>query len=312
MIDNVLQGEAYVKSQCLQRERNLAALIQNLLDHLDFVQDDNSTRRWKKQQTLAIVCFSDDFNVAGADLSQGPTHWFSTDTIVVTDNKITFEPQYTVLKLPDSYWSIFYYTPAGQFAPQRDFHLSINRGDLQRKLILQEFLKNRNIQQDYVNYNANGNTEQPILQRPVSFEQANLESYLNLVVETYAGDATITFSEKTFRALQTPAPWMLFACRNTVKYLRELGFDVLDDVIDHNYDSVFQTGQDGINKIKNWVQAAHHNLERAKSFPELTTRCQQAAEHNRNLLKIWKYQWPDDLAAWLPDLVKVLNKQLQD
>ncbi len=312
MIDNVYQGEAYVKSQCLQREQNVAALMQDLIENLGYTRVDETRTRWQTAQSNAVVRLGDDFNICRINYRE-PEHWFPKNTVVITDNKILFEPVYTVCKLPDSYWSIFYYQPSGVFVPQKDFHLSINRGCLQRQTILNEFVNIRgNTEQDYLNYNASGSNSEPILKRLVSFETANLQSFINLVIETYTGDDTITFSEKTFRALQTPAPWMLYACRTTISYLKSLGFDVLDDVIDHGYENTYQTGENGIDKIRDWLKYAVQNLEQAKAYPNLDARCLQAATHNQQLLLTWKKRWPSEFATWLPDTVNALNKQIQD
>ena len=133
--------------------------------------------------------------------------------------------------------------------------------------------------------------------------------YINVVVETYAGDNTITFSEKTFRALQTPAPWMLFACKDSIDYLRSIGFDVLDGLVNHSYDSVYQTGTNGIDKINNWIATGIQNLESIKrySVDYVRNRCLTASEHNQNLLKQWRTQWPNDFAKWLDNALRVLN-----
>lgn len=80
----------------------------------------------------------------------------------------------------------------------------------------------------------------------------------SIVIETYfeRTDA-ITFSEKTFRALQTPRPWLLFHATNSIKILKELGFYVYDDFIDHSYDGFdttysFVQRQEGIfSQIRN-------------------------------------------------------------
>lgn len=311
MIDDIYNGEIYKQSQCLERENVIKKFLDDILDHSGFVKNDASGRRWVKQSRLAILCLVDDFNVCGADYSHGPENWFDKDSVVITENQVLFAPQYTILKLPTSFYSTFSYTPElTHWEPRRDFHLSMNRGDTQRDTIFAEFQRQRGLtDQDYVNYNAANTGQPPFRNHQCYIEQAWVQCYLNLVVETYAGDNTITFSEKTFRALQTPAPWMLFACRDSIVYLRELGFDVLDDLVNHNYDSVYQTGLIGIDKIKNWFECALRNLESIKQNDEdaVRQRCLAAAAHNRELLQIWKKQWPGDFSKWFDNLVQVLN-----
>lgn len=66
-----------------------------------------------------------------------------------------------------------------------------------------------------------------------------MSTKFSVVIETYFERVdAITFSEKTFRALQTPRPWLLFHASNSIKELRNMGFYVYDDVVDHSYDTV--------------------------------------------------------------------------
>lgn len=311
MIDDVYNGEIYKQSRCLDRENVIKKFVEDILDHCGFVPDGTAGRRWLKQSRLAVVCFVDDFNVSGADYSQPPEKWFDKDSVVITENQVLFSPQYTILKLPTSFYSTFYYTPELTYwQPVRDFHFPMNRGDTQRDTIFAEFQRQRGLtDRDYVNYNAVYTDRQPFRNHQCYIEQAWVQCYLNLVVETYAGDSTITFSEKIFRALQTPAPWMLFACRDSISYLRELGFDVLDDLVNHNYDPVYQTGLNGIDKIKNWFECALSNLDNIKQNSDdfIRQRCSAAADHNRNLLQTWKKQWPEDFLKWFDNTLQVLN-----
>lgn len=311
MIHDIYNGEIYKQSRCLERENVIKKFLEDTLDHSGFVIDDNSGRRWVKQDKLVVVCLVDDFNVCGANYRLGPENWFDKSTVVLTDNQVLFLPQYTVLKLPTTFYSTFLYTPKlTHWQPIRELHFPMNRGDLQRNAIFEEFKRQRGLLDiDYINYNAEHSDYPAFRNHQCYIEEAWVQSYINLVVETYAGDNTITFSEKIFRALQTPAPWMLFACRNSVSYLRDLGFDVLDDLIDHSYDTTYQTGLNGIDKIKNWFDYALRNLECIKhnSDDTIRQRCLKAADHNRDLLQTWKKQWPGDFLKWFDNLLQTLN-----
>lgn len=134
-------------------------------------------------------------------------------------------------------------------------------------------------------------------------------AWVNMVIETYSSDSVIALSEKTFRALVTPAPWMLYSGRYTVAYLESLGFDCLSDIVDHNYDAMIETRTvDYGDKIVDWFWQANENYARLQSqdFKHLSYRCQQAAAHNRTLLKKFRAAWPRDFAEWWPDVVKVI------
>jgi hypothetical protein len=131
-----------------------------------------------------------------------------------------------------------------------------------------------------------------------------------LVIETYAGDVSIAFSEKIFRALVTPAPWAVFSAKHAVGYLKTLGFDVLDDVVDHSYDSLTQSNtMYGHGKISSFFKLNIQNYHNIKQLDQnqLTTRCQTAAEHNQRLLAQMQHQWPGDFARWLPEAIAKLQ-----
>jgi len=67
-----------------------------------------------------------------------------------------------------------------------------------------------------------------------------LQSKFSIVIETYFdNNDIITYTEKIFRAMCLPRPWVLYSARHGVKYLREQGYDTLDDLVDHSqYDDL--------------------------------------------------------------------------
>jgi hypothetical protein len=150
----------------------------------------------------------------------------------------------------------------------------------------------------------------PVRNHALTVEQTQVGAYLNLVIETYAGDATIAFSEKIFRALVTPAPWAVFSAKHAVGYLKTLGFDVLDDVVDHSYDSLTQSStMYGHGKISEFVKLNIQNYHNIKNLDQtkLAVRCQTAATHNQQLLAQLQRQWPVDFAQWLPNTIAKLQ-----
>lgn len=73
----------------------------------------------------------------------------------------------------------------------------------------------------------------------VELEQAIVDSKISLVIETYFNTVeTIAFSEKIFRNLLLPRPWMLFSVPGAVAHLRKVGFDVMDYLVNHDYDHI--------------------------------------------------------------------------
>jgi hypothetical protein len=114
----------------------------------------------------------------------------------------------------------------------------------------------------------------------VPLDQAIMQTEFSIVLETYFDrNELITFSEKIFRCLKLPRPWVVFAMKNAVAYLRDMGFDVLDDLVDHSYDSVnFAMDRQLVilDQIKTLCQQT--------LTPAQIVRCQQAATHNQLLL----------------------------
>lgn len=141
----------------------------------------------------------------------------------------------------------------------------------------------------------------PVRNHALDHDTAMHRAWINLVVETYSGDSVIALSEKMFRALMIPAPWMTYSGRYTVVYLESLGFDCLTDVIDHDYDARIETRTvDYGDKLVDWFWKANENYQRLRGqdFVKLSARCQQAAQHNRQHLQKLRQQWPQQLASW--------------
>lgn len=126
----------------------------------------------------------------------------------------------------------------------------------------------------------------PVLLGVNNPDSATLNAEVSIVSETYTSDSTIAFSEKIFRALQMPRPWLLNCSPGSVSVLREHGFDVLDDVVNHNsYDHLYDGRIDAIlDELDNVV----YNQE----------RCEQAALHNHKRLNELNQLWPEKL-KWL-------------
>ena len=107
-----------------------------------------------------------------------------------------------------------------------------------------------------------------------------LRSKFSIVLETSHHDnRLITFSEKTFRCLRIPRLWILFSTQGAVAYLRKLGFDVLDDIVDHGYD-IIESEFDRQTQLLSLAQ----KLCNIEFTDQLRSRCQQAAAHNHELL----------------------------
>lgn len=147
----------------------------------------------------------------------------------------------------------------------------------------------------------------PFRNHDLTQEQAHVSAWLNIVMETYSSDSTIAVSEKIFRALCLPVPWMVYAGKHTVAYLNSLGFDVMLDVIGHRYDGMIEnrTAAYG-DKMVDFLFEATEAVESMQQ-QNLKQRALQASQHNQLLLKQLQQQWPQDFAAWWPSVVDLIQ-----
>ena len=159
------------------------------------------------------------------------------------------------------------------------------RGDRDRVFTL---LKQRNIldkglvsylDRDYDTVNSHGTLEQCII-----------DTNISLILETYTRDEAIVFSEKIFRAIQLPRPWLLYCSPYSIELLRSHGFDVLDDMVNTEYDTE-----------KNHWMRLDLILDQLETFidrqytPKDYERFKQAAKHNQQLLASLLHSWPEKL-----------------
>jgi hypothetical protein len=129
-----------------------------------------------------------------------------------------------------------------------------------------------------------------------------LTSKFSLVLETWFHDNWLTtFSEKTMRVLQLPRPWILFSTQHAVKQLRAWGFDVLDDIVDHSYDTI----SDSIQRQVKILDIMESMLDLKIGY--VADRCIQASNHNQSILKSWHDVWAININA---DLEIVRQKAL--
>ena len=132
-----------------------------------------------------------------------------------------------------------------------------------------------------------------------TLEQSIIDSKISIVIETYFDEnRAVAYSEKTFRQLQMPRPFVLFCAQHAVSHLRKLGFDVYDDLVDHSYDSEpFEITRqvkmlDVVDHFKNVVYTQ-----------SMLADFKQRAEHNQAVLDHLKQAWPKKLE----DLTIVLD-----
>jgi hypothetical protein len=134
----------------------------------------------------------------------------------------------------------------------------------------------------------------------ISIEDAVLDSSKSLVIETFfEPNEYICYTEKTWRAIQLPVPMLLFSAQYAIENLRNWGFDVFDNVVDHSYDTEpnYHTRQQMI--LQQLGTPIEYN----------PTEFEQKAIHNRNLLKTYQQQWPQKYKKILSDIGAISNNE---
>jgi hypothetical protein len=134
-------------------------------------------------------------------------------------------------------------------------------------------------------------------------DQVYMMSGLNIVLETYYSDYSVSFSEKIFHALVSPRPWTLFAGSGAAARLQNLGFEVYHDLVPHHrYDNVSLLQ----GKIKAFYDVTK-SLVYNQTLDRSIDRCQSGARHNIALLKHMQTAWPGDFANWLNQFVDAIS-----
>lgn len=131
-----------------------------------------------------------------------------------------------------------------------------------------------------------------------------LSTKFSIVVETYfeRTDCQV-FSEKTWRVIQLPRPWLLFAATGCVKKLRDMGFDVFDDYVDHSYDS-FDTSQTCVDR-QEAILSETARLKELVVTESVLTDWKQKALHNRNIMKQWADSWETKCRFQFSEILKL-------
>jgi len=137
----------------------------------------------------------------------------------------------------------------------------------------------------------------------LTLEQAVINSKVSIILETNAPDPKkILFSEKTWRQIQLPRPWVMLNNLYSVKYLKDLGFDVFDDYVDHSYDSEpnYEKKQQMIisqlKKLRNFDDVMLNDLERR-------------TKHNQNILRNYKNQLPQKYKKLVEQIHSISNNE---
>ena len=326
-------NEIWKSSRCLEHEEAAVDMICAQLNKQGYQTKkviSHTRSHWQRGHRRVVVSLVDDAWDCAEDRSQDTPYLFDADTTVITDNWINTPTVYTVARVPDSFYGIYSYQPADQtWQPDRDYTFAVNRIDFKRMRILSHLHQRLKFDSGYVNFNCvqGRNTDpqhnfhallehasaeekmrlkqlatmMPVKNYNIDHDQTYTHSWLNIIIETYSSDNVVALSEKIFRCLVTPVPWISYSGRYTIARLRALGFDVLDDIVDHRYDRLIEAHH----KISAFIETACVTIDSLKqhNWEVLSQRCQTAAAHNQQQLATMKSAWPTDFAAWLSDRI---------
>lgn len=327
------QGEIFVKSSCLDHEYQLLTSIRDILALAGWHPQDPRSLIWHRGDQRVWLAIVDDIESIPQEPYEDFLATLTHRDTVITDNFISRPVRARVIELPRSWFGIYAYRPEiTADEPDRDYGFAVNRIDSVRTQILLEMQQWRHLSgvQGYVNFNcashALDQTYQqkhdlwknicedlrawhgdrydramqdidsliPFRNHDLELEQVMQRSLLNVIIETYSSDYSVSVSEKIFRALVTPRPWTVFGGMWTVARLEQLGFDCLRDIVDHKTDAMKSTED----RIKEFVRNSANHW-RNLVWDEIRDRCHQAAKHNQGLLEKLGQKWTLDQPVFL-------------
>lgn len=135
-----------------------------------------------------------------------------------------------------------------------------------------------------------------------------LQTKFSIIIETYfEREDCQTFTEKTWRALQLPRPWLLFAAKNCVQKLRDMGFDVFDDYVNHDYD-LHDTKYTCVDRQESMLQQAERLFD-LEITPDILKDWQEKSNHNRQIIQRWAASWHDKCRGPFDQIMSSINLQ---
>ena len=260
-------------------------------------------------------------------------------SLIVSDNVLPNHQHQQLALWPEFYGSFCYWPTYRNTQPKSLFACFINRACPFRQSWLYQFVRRRLFDQGLISYRLDyrgddfkkilslkdrldlfeemfkrGNhifkeeheilkTQVPIQTFDDDLEQSIIDSKVSLVIETYFDNKNvIALSEKIFRNLVMPRPWLLFCAPGAVKHLRQVGFDVMDYIIDHSYDNI-------VDPVSRQV-AILNILDGCRDIDidnQLVLRMTQSCQHNYDLLKKLRKRLPKKIHTCL-QFLKVYNQ----
>ena len=243
-----------------------------------------------------------------------PAAWTDPNATIVTDNHALRPVAGKVINLLPELWHIWRFDPVYEDCTSKGFNCFMNRVRGDRNEVFYELIRRNLLDKGAVSYNITVEelnnqyqsaemfrykNEHLIAQDLLpynkvdqlgSLEQVIMKTNVSLILETFMNEDHITFSEKLFRALQLPRPWLLFCSPKSVSLLRTHGFDVLDDYVDHSYDDEFYK-KTRMNMLLDQLETFIPKVYTRRDYE----RFEIAAATNKQLLDGYTERWPQKL-----------------
>jgi len=243
-----------------------------------------------------------------------PAAWTDPNATIVTDNHALRPVAGKVINLLPELWHIWRFDPVYEDCTSKGFNCFMNRVRGDRNEVFYELIRRNLLEKGAVSYNITQEelnnqyqsgemfryeNEHLVAQDLVpynkvdqlgSLEQVIMQTNVSFILETFMNEDHVTFSEKLFRALQLPRPWLLFCSPKSVSLLRKHGFDVLDDYVDHSYDDEFYKK----NRMRMLLDQLETFIEKAYTRRDYE-RFEIAAATNKQLLDGCTERWPQKL-----------------
>ena len=205
--------------------------------------------------------------------------------ITVTDNHPLVPVDGKVITVLPEFWGQWHFKPVFvDRVATHGYNCFMSRERPERDRVF-ELLQNRNIlSHAFVSCLA---SSYDTVHRQDTLEQCIIDSNVSLVVETYTSFSQIVFSEKIFRALQLPRPWLIYCSPNSIALLKNYGFDMLEDYVDIAYDKM----DIHWNRLDVILDQMETFIDRQYTRRDYE-RFEQAATHNQQLLIQFARDWP--------------------
>ena len=259
----------------------------------------------------------DSVFMTDADIFTDPGH------VTITDNHALCHVPGQVISVLPEFWSIWHFEPVYvDRVPVKAFNCFMNRCRGDRSQVFYELCKRNILHEGFVSYNCSrkGLEDQYQAAEMLSnyrdqhhqalelipyntveghgtLEQCIIDSRVSLIMETYTADSHIVFSEKLFRCLQMPRPWLLYCSPGSLQLVESYGFDILSDMVDIKYDKITNHGT----RLQHILDQLETFVNRHFSTVELQ-RLHQAALHNQQRLADLGLQWPEKFSQIMHEI----------